>query len=108
MVVMQSLTRNGRKVFWILLDYQRATAEAAGAEYRGLRFSEYLGMCQQQFAAHDDSRLRTYLTEFFDHKLAVSRKFEGVEYISIPAEAALLASLREMMAENFAEDAPST
>ena len=40
----------------------------------GLRFADYLGLCQQQFAAHDSSRLRSYMTEYSDHKLLDSSK----------------------------------
>ena len=54
MAVMQSLTRNGRKVFWILLAHQMEHGDAP--EYHGLRFIEYLAACQKQFAAHDDAR----------------------------------------------------
>ena len=104
MVVMQSLTRNGRKVFWIMLDHQKRFNTTA--EYKGLRFADYLGMCQQQFAAHDDSRLRAYMTEFEDHKLLTCRKVEGVEFLSIPVNGSMLSSITEMMMEHFAEDKP--
>ena len=104
MVVMQSLTRNGRKVFWILLEHQKKFSTAA--DYKGLRFADYLGMCQQQFAAHDDSRLRAYMTELEDHKLLACRKVEGVEFLSIPVNGSMLSSVTDMMAEHFGEDKP--
>jgi hypothetical protein len=31
-------------------------------------------MCQQNFAAHDEARLRSYMTEFVDHQLVAIRK----------------------------------
>jgi hypothetical protein len=40
----------------------------------GVRFPEYLGMCQQNFAAHDEARLRSYMTEFKDHQLLTIKK----------------------------------
>lgn len=104
MVVMQSLTRNGRKVFWILLQFQ--LENELQPDFKGLRFSQFLAMCQQQFAAHDDARLRAYMTELEDHKLISCRKFEGVEYITVPANASLQASLVEMMTEHFEDDKP--
>ena len=39
----------------------------------GLRYADYLQLCQEQFAAHDDARLRKYLTEYSDHKLVAVR-----------------------------------
>jgi origin recognition complex subunit 2 len=104
MVVMQSLTRNGRKVYWILLEHQ--SKFGTNAEYKGLRFSDYLGITKSQFAAHDDSRLRAYMTEFEDHKLMMCRKTEGVEFLSVPVNRSMLASIIEMMHEHFAEDKP--
>jgi hypothetical protein len=38
-----------------------------------MRFNEYLGLCQENFAAHDETRLRTHMKEFFDHKLMAAK-----------------------------------
>eukprot|EP00041_Stephanoeca_diplocostata_P010188 m.162124 g.162124 ORF g.162124 m.162124 type:complete len:883 (-) comp18064_c0_seq16:2233-4881(-) len=105
LAVMQSLTKNGRKVFWILLTYQME--HVSDADYPGLNFSKYLYLCQKQFAAHDDARLRSYMTEFIDHKLLKTSKIAGVEYLAIPAKGTMLQSLHDMMSENFGEDAPT-
>lgn len=40
----------------------------------GLKFAHYLDMCRKDFTAHNDQRLRSYLTEFTDHKLVTIRK----------------------------------
>eukprot|EP00911_Craspedida_sp_UC1_P001635 UC1_evm1s1239 len=103
-VVLKSLTRNGRKSFWILLRAQRAHQGEAG--WRGLRFAEYLAACQRDFAAHDGARLRSYMTEYHDHKLLEATKHGGVEHLRIPVEDGMLAAIEDMMTENFVDDRP--
>jgi origin recognition complex subunit 2 len=104
MVVMQSLTKNGRKVFWLLLSHQQKCG--GSSDYKGLRFADYLAMCQQHFVAHDDSRLRAYMTEYEDHKLLTFRKFDGIEFLTIPVDRSMLESIEDMMVEHFGDDRP--
>lgn len=47
--------------------------------FKGLRFNEYLGLCQQAFAAHDETRLRSYMKEYIDHKLISAKTVRGKE-----------------------------
>ena len=96
---MRNITPNSRKAYWILLEYQLNHLDDAGnrgpfslahgllcdlsiarlsrpfcaQSSAGMRFNEYLGVCQENFAAHDETRLRTYMKEFFDHKLMVAK-----------------------------------
>ena len=42
------------------------------------------------------------MTEFEDHRLLACKKVDGVEYLSIPANSSMLASIIDMMDENFA------
>ncbi|EDQ87772.1 uncharacterized protein MONBRDRAFT_26897 [Monosiga brevicollis MX1] len=71
-VVMKSLTHNGRKAFWTLLQHQSDNLD--NPNYPGLRFADYLALCQQNFSAHDEARLKAYMTEYRDHQLVTSRK----------------------------------
>lgn len=98
---MRNITPNSRKAYWILLEYQINHSDEAGnrgivgslklsrlqpiahnktrsdfdASFanQGMRFNEYLGLCQENFAAHDETRLRTHMKEFFDHKLMAAK-----------------------------------
>eukprot|EP00730_Choanoeca_flexa_P018288 TRINITY_DN8885_c0_g1_i1.p1 TRINITY_DN8885_c0_g1~~TRINITY_DN8885_c0_g1_i1.p1 ORF type:complete len:712 (+),score=171.84 TRINITY_DN8885_c0_g1_i1:132-2267(+) len=104
LIVMKSLTHNGRKAYWTLLKHQIENAETPN--YQGVRFPEYLGMCQQNFAAHDEARLRSYMTEYKDHQLLRVKKSDGIEYLHVPVAAELLQQLVDMMQQNFPDDHP--
>ena len=58
--------------------------------FKGLKYAVYLQLCQEQFAAHDDARLRKYLTEYIDHKIVTLRIIDGAEHAFVPVEATLL------------------
>jgi hypothetical protein len=88
MNVLRSLTERGRRAFWILAAHQKASSKEP--DYRGTctplrnaqltsqntgyRYAEYLAVCQQRFAANTDAQLRSFITEFVDHKLLSIRK----------------------------------
>ena len=86
MNVLRSLTERGRRAFWILAAHQKASLKEP--DYRGgsglvcrvilsrpgYRYADYLAVCQQRFAANTDTQLRSFLTEFSDHKLLTIKK----------------------------------
>lgn len=104
MEVMRSLTKNGRQVFWILLLHQME--HGSEADYHGMRFNKYLAQCQKQFAAHNDSRLRSYMTELLDHKLITTAKPAGVEHVKIPSQNTVLQAVLDNLVQEFTNEAP--
>eukprot|EP00048_Salpingoeca_helianthica_P004774 m.80770 g.80770 ORF g.80770 m.80770 type:complete len:849 (-) comp13342_c0_seq1:23-2569(-) len=98
LAVLESQPPAARKALWILASMQLAGGPATK---RGIRYADYLLMCQQQFAAHDDARLRKFLSEYRDHELATVRMSHGVELAAVTLERPLLQTLLDEMKAKY-------
>lgn len=70
--VTESLTRNARACFRILVEDQLEGGEGDANE--GMSFSELYRRCREKFIVNSELTLRAHLTEFIDHKLLTMRK----------------------------------
>lgn len=87
--VFQSLTNNARNIFILLVKHQ--LKNSGSPTYQGMPIKDLYSACREQFFASSDIALRAQLTEFFDHKLAKSKRtIDGTESITIPIKASLL------------------
>lgn len=76
--VMENLSPNAHKSFYILAALQWQVQSDGGAAFTGLPFGTYLALCASNFAASNDNQLRNFLTEFGDHKLLKTQQARHV------------------------------
>lgn len=87
--VFQSLTNNARGIYLLLVKYQLKNGDLSN--YQGMAFKDLYTSCREAFLVSSDIALRAQLTEFFDHKLAkTKRSVDGAENISLPIKNSLL------------------
>ncbi|XP_033214629.1 origin recognition complex subunit 2 [Belonocnema kinseyi] len=96
--VFLSLPDKSRSVYTILVNYQ---IENGGANYQGMAFKDLYKKAREGFFVTNDVTLRAQLTEFLDHKLVkVRRALDGIEYLNIPLDNALLKQFLEQQEES--------
>lgn len=87
--VFQSLTKNARGIYILLVKYQLKSS--GNPNYQGMSFKELYSACREAFLVSSDVALRAQLTEFLDHKLAkLKRTIDGTENITVPIKNMLL------------------
>lgn len=116
--VYQSLTKNSKGVFMLIVKYQLSKRDEK--HYQGLNFIfcifDYVpnkfmisGMpfkilylqCRENFLVSSDLALRAQLTEFLDHKLVKSRRSgDGTEQLVIPINNSILQQFSEEVSNN--------
>ncbi|XP_014254352.1 origin recognition complex subunit 2 isoform X2 [Cimex lectularius] len=94
--VYQSLTRNTREVFKILLNHQ---LNYTGRQYPGMLFSELYRQCRDSFIVSSDLALRTQLTEFIDHQIVRWKK--DTDHLIIPIENPILKQFHGEIIEEY-------
>ncbi|CCE65688.1 hypothetical protein TPHA_0M01130 [Tetrapisispora phaffii CBS 4417] len=91
--VLQSLTKNSKKMYKLLLETQLTNVELnnfsksakQGLAAIGVEFRTFLSECSNQFIAYNEVSLRSMLTEFIEHKMAtITKDTRGAEKIWIP------------------------
>ncbi|GLV42065.1 Origin recognition complex subunit 2 [Carabus blaptoides fortunei] len=71
--VYQSLTKNSKGVFMLIVQHQ--LSNKAAKHYLGMPFKVLYSQCRENFLVSSDLALRAQLTEFLDHKLfAITRR----------------------------------
>lgn len=118
--VFQSLTKNARGIYMILVKSQIANQK--DYNYQGNNTSDYclllrilrkfsyflIGMtfkelyqkCRENFLVSSDSTLRTQLIEFVDHNMAkIKRSHDGTELVSIPINTQILSIFAQQQNE---------
>ncbi|OXU28269.1 hypothetical protein TSAR_010960 [Trichomalopsis sarcophagae] len=91
--VFASLTKNAKDIYILLVKYQLANS---GKDYVGMAFKDLYRASREGFLVSSDQALRSQLTEFVDHKLVKNkRNSDGVEYLVIPLDNALLKQFLE-------------
>lgn len=94
--VLESLTDNSKRMYKILLQLlmeqinakneskPRAKSSSLNKITPGIEFSELFKTCTEQFVVSSEMGLRTILSEFIDHKMAVNTKNKmGKEIINV-------------------------
>ncbi|CDO96219.1 unnamed protein product [Kluyveromyces dobzhanskii CBS 2104] len=94
--VLESLTDNSKRMYKILLESllaqinaknepkPRSKATTTGKTTAGIEFADLFKTCTEQFVISNEMGLRTILSEFIDHKMAVSTKNKmGKEIINV-------------------------
>lgn len=107
--VLSSLTANSRGLYQILVSHQleamtdelsETDTSRIGAPQFGMEFKQLYRKCVEEFIVSNEVNCRTMLTEFLEHKMAVSSKDQtGAEIIYIPFTRDHLASILEDLVE---------
>ncbi|XP_039300384.1 origin recognition complex subunit 2 [Nilaparvata lugens] len=84
--VYQSLTKNGKDIFKLLVEDHLANKK--NKKYSGLGFSELYWKCRDNFLVSTDLALRSQLTEFLDHQILKWRR--DCDHLFIPIDSTLL------------------
>ncbi|RZF34016.1 hypothetical protein LSTR_LSTR012361 [Laodelphax striatellus] len=84
--VYQSLTKNGKDIFKLLVEDHIANKK--NKKYTGFGFSELYWKCRDNFLVSTDLALRSQLTEFLDHQILKWRK--DSDHLFIPIDSAVL------------------
>lgn len=90
--VLESLTQNSKRMYKLLLQSQLQNMaihskdqNRMGTSAYGLEFKDLLAACSAQFIVSNEISLRTMLTEYTEHKMAViSRNTTGTEMVYVP------------------------
>lgn len=92
--VLSSLTANSRSLFQILVSHQlevmtdelsASDTSRIGAPQFGMEFKQLYRKCVEEFIVSNEVNCRTMLTEFLEHKMAISSKDQtGAEIVYIP------------------------
>lgn len=94
--VLQSLTVNSKRMYKLLVETQLSNMEnnsgsgkvagkKRGLPGLGIEFKQLLHLCAADFIATNELSLRSMLTEFIEHKMAVlSRNPGGTEHVWVP------------------------
>ena len=93
LVVLSSLANTARQVFRLI-----ASTQLDHDRHGGITFQNLFSSCREQFLVSNEMLLKTFLTEFRDHDLLVTKRREdGSELLTIPlGREALEAVLAEM------------
>ena len=83
--VTESLTRNARACFRLLVEDHLETESSKNHEEQGMSFAELYRRCREKFIVNSEINLRAHLTEFLDHKLLLMKKsLDGSDFLVVP------------------------
>jgi len=83
--VTESLTRNAKACFKLLVEDHLETESNKNNEEQGMSFAELYRKCREKFIVNSEINLRAHLTEFLDHKLLLMKKsLDGSDFLVVP------------------------
>ena len=83
--VTESLTRNAKACFKLLVEDHLETESIKNNEEQGMSFAELYRKCREKFIVNSEINLRAHLTEFLDHKLLLMKKsLDGSDFLVVP------------------------